>query len=193
MPLFLAKYISQKKKGKNYILLAENERAAFDKACPMQSYLGAGWKLNELFSVEDNTEAEIFPSIPKEYEKLYYFPKHYYKVMFVEGTRLLNIRDDKKSSSYGSLLRNQDTGETTYACANGEFFSHEEILKKKCMYFDETVFPWHPVVFPFAEKGVIDLPYYITSNFHLAIPIQFWGHASYDAQIKWLAAQEGLL
>jgi len=197
MPMFLAKYSDQNKKEKRYLILEENERAAFDKACSMRSYLiGAGpryWELEYIVPVEDNTEAELLPKIPKEYGRLYYPAKYYYKVMIVEGTRLLDIKDDRRSSSYGSLLRNQDTGEMTYACANGKFFTHEEILKKKRPYFDETIFPWRPVVFPFAEKDTVDLSYYITSRFLLTYPMQFWGHKAYDRQIEWLAKQEGLL
>jgi len=193
MPLFLAKYTDRKKKEKKYLILEENERAAFDQACPMRSFLGDDWELSDLFPVEDNTEAEALPKIPKEYGKLYYPTKYYYKVMIVEGTRLLNIRDDGKSSSYGALLRNQDTGEMTYACANGEFFTHEDILKHKRLYFDHTAFPWKPVLFPFAEKDTVDLCYYVTSRFLLTYPIQFWGHKAYDRQIEWLARQEGLL
>lgn len=195
--MFIAKYTAPKKKEKKYLILEENERAAFNKACPMRSYLigaeSVDWELSNLFPVDDSTEAELLPKIPKEYGRLYYPAKYYYKVMIVEGTRLLDIKDDKRSSSYGTLLRNQDTGETTYACANGEFFPHEEVMKKKRLYFDETVFPWQPVVFPFAEKDTVDLSHYITSHFQLAYPMQFWGHESYDRQIEWLAKQEGLL
>ena len=193
MPLFLAKYKTDRHNEKRYLILAEDERAAFDQACPMRSFLGGDWELSALFPVEDNTEAEVLPKIPKEYGRLYYPAKYYYKVMVVEGTRLLNIRDDGRSSSYGALLRNQDTGEMTYACANGEFYPHEELLKKKRPYFDETAFPWQPVVFPFAEKDTVDLSYYITSRFLLTYPMQFWGHKAYDRQIEWLARQEGLL
>ena len=131
----------------------------------------------------------------------YYKPKHEYEQMIIEGTRLLGHRSDSRSNGYGSYVRLKDTGETCYACCNGQFFEHEEtqrmvdaVAKRMLKGHHQTdAFPWKPIVFPYTENGEIDFGYFIRSNYILAFPIQFWGHESYDRQIEWIKKREGII
>lgn len=123
--------------------------------------------------------------------------KHRYEQMIIEGTRLLGIKSDGKSNSYGSYIRDVDTGETCYACANGQFFDHEEtqrmvdtVAKKMLKGHHQTdAFPWKPVEFPETENG-IDWGHFIFSNKFLSFPIQFWGAEGYLRQIEWIKERE---
>ena len=91
--------------------------------------------------------------------------KHRYEQMVIEGTRLLGIKDDKRSGSYGSYVRIVDTGETCYACANGRFFDHEETQKmvdavaRKMLkgHHQTDGFPWKPINFSLKEDGSVQL------------------------------------
>ena len=124
--------------------------------------------------------------------------KHSYEQMIIEGTRLLGIKDDGRSSGYGSYVRVTDTGETCYACANGKFFDHEEtrkmvdaVAKKMQKGHRQTdSFSWKPIEFPIAEDGAIDYWNFIFSNLFLSFPIKFWGCESYLKQIEWIKERE---
>lgn len=193
MNTFCAKFREEPKGGKeSWLIRAEDVLSALSQACSMRSSLGESWEIDQLFPVD---EAEV-PNIPfmeaTASEASYYFPKHFYQVMIVEGTRLLNIKQNGKNNSYGSLLRNADSGEMCYACPDGEFYDHKQIKKLRQKYFPEEIFPWHPVYFPITADGKVDLTHYITCRYQLTFPMQFWGHESYDQQIEWLAKQEGL-
>ena len=130
----------------------------------------------------------------------YYQPKHEYEQMIIEGTRLLEIKDDGRSGGYGSYVRMKDTGETCFACPNGQFFRHEEtqrlIAKVAAHYLKghhpTDAFSWKPIVFPYTENGEIDFGDFIFGNRILAFPTIFWGHESYDKQIAWIMKREGV-
>ncbi len=200
MPYFVAKYKEEKGKKKKTFLISEPDiLSALNKACELRSHLNssedAALEIDQLFPVGAGETPDVLPmpSFPMPSKSRYYYPKHFYQVMIVEGTRLLNIKQNGKNTSYGSLLKNADTGEMCYACPDGQFFDHEQVLAKRQKYFSEDTFIWHPVYFPLMiEDGKIDLTYYITSRYLLTFPIQFWGHESYDQQIAWLIQQEGL-
>jgi hypothetical protein len=196
MNTFCAKFREEPNGGKeSWLIRADNILDALDKACGKMSELGESWEIDQLFPVD---EAET-PNIPfmngeneANRENKFYHPKHFYQVMVVEGTRLLNVKQNGKNNSYGSLLRNVDTGETCFASPDGVFYDHKQIKKLRQKYFPEEIFPWHPVYFPLTADGKVDLTHYITCRYQLTFPMQFWGHESYDKQVEWLAKQEGL-
>ncbi len=123
--------------------------------------------------------------------------KHTYEQMIIEGTRLLGLKPDGKSESYGSYIRIVDTGETCYACANGQFFEHDEtqrmadaVAKKMIAGHHQTdSFYWKPIKFPVTEDG-IDYGHFIFSNPILSFPMKFWGNESYLKQIAWIEEKE---
>ena len=195
MCAFCAKFKEDDTKDiKSYLIRAQNVLVALDRACAMRTKLGKGWEISQLFPV-DEAEAPSLSLLPTgeacEPDR-YYHPKHFYQVMIVEGTRLLNIKSNGRSNSYGSLLRNEDTGEMCYACADGQFFNHKQIQRLRQKYFHEEIFTWHPVYFPITKEGKIDVSHFIRSRYQLTFPMQFWGHDSYDRQVEWLSKQEGL-
>ena len=124
--------------------------------------------------------------------------KHKYEQMVIDGTRLLGVKDDKKSGSYGSYVRIVETGETCYACANGKFFNHEETQKmvdavaRKMLkgHHQTDGFPWKPISFPLKEDGSVDYGHFIFSNPLLSFPMRFWGNESYLKQIAWIEEKE---
>ena len=109
---------------------------------------------------------------------------------------------DGAANTYGSYVRNMDTGESCFACPNGQFFTHGQIedalkrIHKRAPMYDPTdSYIWHPILFPYEEKKGeprVNLAYYIVSDPILSFPIHFLGHVSYDQQLKWIAGQEGL-
>lgn len=123
--------------------------------------------------------------------------KYRYEQMLIEGTRLLGLKPDGRSNSYGSYVRIVDTGETCYACANGQFFDHEEtqrlvdaVTKKMLAGHHPTeAFNWHPIEFPCSEAGV-DYGHFIYGNPALRFTIHFWGDSSYVRQIEWIMRHE---
>lgn len=192
MSTFCAKFREEPKGGKeSYLIRAEDMLSALSQACSMRSSLGESWEIDQLFPV-DEAEVPNIPSMEATETDGYYKPKHLYQVMIVEGTRLLNIKPNSKNNSYGSLLRNADSGEMCFASPDGVFYSHKEVKKLRQKYFPEDLFPWHPVYFPITTDGKIDLTHYITCRYQLTFPMQFWGHESYDKQVEWLGKQEGL-
>jgi hypothetical protein len=191
MNTFCAKFREEPKGSKeSYLIRAEDVLSALSQACSMRSSLGGSWEIDQLFPV-DEAEVPNIPFMEATDSEGYYQPKHFYQVMIVEGTRLLNIKQNGKNNSYGSLLRNADSGETCFASPDGVFYDHKQIKKLRQKYFPEDLFPWHPVYFPITADGRIDLTHYITSRYQLTFPMQFWGHESYDKQVEWLAKQEG--
>lgn len=124
--------------------------------------------------------------------------KHRYEQMLIEGTRLLGLKSDGKSNSYGSYIRVVDTGETCYACANGKFFDHEEtqrlanaVAEKMAKGSRQTdPFRWKLISFPVKKDGEVDYGYFIFSNPILSFPISFWGDDSYLKQIAWIKERE---
>lgn len=192
MNTFCAKFREEPKGGKeSYLIRTENVLAALSQACSMRSSLGGSWEIDQLFPV-DEAEVPNIPFMEATETDGYYQPKHFYQVMIVEGTRLLNIKQNGKNNSYGSLLRNADSGEMCYACPDGEFYDDKQVRKLKQKCFPEDLFPWHPVYFPITADGKIDITHFITSRYQLTFPMQFWGHESYDKQVEWLVKQEGL-
>ena len=194
MSTFCAKFREEPKGGKeSYLIRSEDVLSALSQACSMRSSLGESWEIDQIFPVDEAEVPNIrlLPERSGQGDASYYQPKHFYQVMIVEGTRLLNIKQNGKNNSYGSLLRNADSGEMCYACPDGEFYDHKQIKKLRQKYFPEEIFPWHPVYFPITADGKVDLTHYITCRYQLTFPMQFWGHESYDQQIEWLAKQEG--
>lgn len=186
-------------KIQNYLVDAEDYHAALDQVAPMRNYLedttGSIWLFDQLFPVNANETPTLapLPDLGPQYRGLYYHSKYAYQLMIVEGTRLLDIPSDKqgRALSYGAWVKNLDTGEMTYACPNGEFFTHQQVQAKRQKYFPDSAFVWHPIFFPLVGTDTVDFAFYITSRYMLTFPTQFWGHASYDEQINWIMTQEG--
>lgn len=177
----------------------------FSRLIPfIQDTEGVGFRLVQVNEHAPSEQFVIHPMPPdlSEYAPCFYDATNDYDYMVIEGTRLLGIPDDGKSSAYGSYVVNRKTGASSYACANGKFFTHGQILsafrglhKRNPAYDPTESFAWHPIIFPYEkEPGEprINFAYYLASEPILAFPMQFWGHESYDRQIRWLAEQEGL-
>ena len=183
-----------------------NALRAFSFLIPfLQDAENLGWRLMKI-TEEHPGEDTVFSPVPpnlKEYKPCFYDAAHDYDYMIIEGTRLLGLKDDGKSSAYGAYVRNKNTGAMSYACANGTFFTHGQILSaldkihKRAPGYDPTdSYVWHPILFPYtqdAEEPQINFAYYLASEPILSFPMQFWGHESYDKQIKWIAEQEGMM
>lgn len=201
---FMPNQTGRRKKGEKvsprWFLVPEKSYAdALMAAAPILDWLNdtvtsCAWRFFYLHAVEESDvpSAEPMLNLPEKYQNRYYRAKHCYGVRAVEGTRLLNLKDDGRTGGYGAQLINYDTDETCYACTNGKFYTHQDILRMKPSWFPENSFPYHPVVFPYMEDGKINLSHYIASNTLFAFPIQFWCHESYDRQLEWLSEQEGL-
>lgn len=166
----------------------------------LQDTDNVGWRLMSISEQSPGLDIVIHPFPPNldEYKSCFYNAAHDYDYMVIEGTRLLELKDDGKSNAYGAYVRNRNTGATSYACANGMFFTHGQILNaldkihKRAPSYDPTdAYVWHPILFPMKDDKV-NFAYYLASEPILSFPMQFWGHESYDKQIKWIVEQEGL-
>lgn len=224
MAMFYAqynRYVEKKRRGEFeyacYFMEAGSYHDAMKVFGPLRSYIrdqrGDGWNLDYVSETpETRFSYQAIPQIDDKYFDMYYEPVHDYEVMSIEGTRLLELKSDGKADNYGAYVRNRDTGETSYACANGQFFTHDEIqmamkkIHKRAPKYDPTApFRWKPILFPYTEAKSADSPFsearqepcvdlgdYVKTTISFAFPIQFWGHESYDKQLLWLMKQEGL-
>lgn len=189
-----------------YQLDAGSYHEALYKFAPIQNWLAIqtdnAWRLDGISETPYRLADvhEEMPALGEAFQNLYYEAKHDYQIQAIEGTRLLNIRDDGQSAGYGAYIRMMDTGETCYACMNGKFFGHDEIEERVAKlitpYYDpRAIFPWQPVLFPWIKKDgqrLVDMTYYLMSDFRLAFPLQMMHPESFDAQIQWIMEREGL-
>ena len=208
--MFVAKFLrlipTTKRKNKrvieriyaSYCVDADNYRDALEKsavACVHFTFENPG--VYQLYSLHPVQECDVpsldkLPDFPEEFEDYFYKSKYCYDVMVTEGSRLLNIKSNGETDNYGTLVRNNDTMEMTYACANGKLYSDEEIKKLKWNYFPEEIFKWKPILFPYTADRKIDLTDYIRSDFKLSFIAQNCRSEQFEKQIEWIMKQEGL-
>lgn len=201
MPVFYAEFVPKVRTryGKPFNRYYRTEKPSYHAAlydvAPLAVWFNDTetntWRLNRLTDApfENITHYEKTTPRPPAYEGKYYEPLNDYAYMVIEGSRLLGIREN----GYGAYVKNLDTGETCYACANGQFFLHEQIedALRKLPYDPTASFQWHPVLFP-CEGALINFADYVLSDPILSFPVRLNGHGSYDAQIEWIQRQEGL-
>lgn len=182
----------------SYCVDADNYRDALEKsavACVYFTFENPG--VYQLYSLHPVQECDVpsldkLPDFPEKFEDYFYRSKYCYDVMVTEGSRLLNIKSNGETDNYGTLVRNNDTMEMTYACANGKLYSDEEIKKLKWNYFPEEIFNWKPILFPYTADKKIDLTDYIHSDFKLSFIAQNCRSEQFEKQIEWIMEQEGL-
>ena len=180
---------------KTYEVDAADYREAYVKAVPVLDWLYENepeanpWRLYRLASKENVVLPAQVEPLPdgSAYTKLYYFPRHLFEHMEVEGTRIMDLPDEGANGGHGALIRDVDTGAMSYAGPNGKFYTN--IPEDRIQSLSE-IFVWHPVIFPIVDGQVIWWHYTQTSIL-LSVPMRFNGHDAYDKQVLWMQGING--